>query len=168
MHCRAFHFLHEEETRLIENVTTRRSSRNSKSLTLGETATLDRLRGLDDASRRADHAYENLFHHHRGSYLNRGVCVVYGNDGFLTDVRSQREAARVALKIEAMGYEVEGFGLSEDGYSWALVVRFKHGTPKSEREYIDWRLNAIVSDVWFEMAGLGPDFATKIAVVRGL
>jgi hypothetical protein len=91
---------------------------------------------------------------------------VYGNDGFSSDARSQREAVRVAHRVEAMGHEIEGFGLSGDDYSWAIVVRFAPGTPKAEREYVDWRLNAIVWDIWFEMAGLGPDFATKIAIER--
>ena len=139
-----------------------------KTLSRAEREVLARLRGLKNASRRAAHAYRNLFHCHRGSYLSRRACVIYGNDGFSTEVRSQREAVRVALEIEAMGHEVEGFGVSEDGYSWALVVRFAHGTPKSERGYVDWRLNSVVGDVWFKMAGLSPYFATEIAVERGL
>jgi hypothetical protein len=148
----------------MANQTKVRKSNATKALTKAEAAVLARLNGLKDASRQAAYAYSNLFRYHRGSYLSRGTCVIYGNDGFSTDVRSQREAVRVAKQIEEMGYEIEGFGLAGEGYTWALTIRFEPGTGREEREYVDSSLNSLVSDVWMEMAGFGPSFATKMAI----
>jgi hypothetical protein len=152
----------------MENTTNRKPKNTSKRLTRAEKATLDRLKGLRAASRQANHAYNNLFHYHRGTYLIRRTCVVYGNDGFHSDgVRSQREAVRVAQRVEARGYQIEGFGVSDGGYSWAIVIRFDPRTNRTEKECADWRLNSMVWDVWCEIAGQGPDFASKVAVERG-
>jgi hypothetical protein len=51
------------------------------------------------------------------------VVGVFGNDNYITNDRARREVELVRQHLkEARGIEV-GFGLSQDGYTWAMVVR---------------------------------------------
>jgi len=51
------------------------------------------------------------------------VVGVFGNDNYITNDRARREVELVRQHLQdARGIEV-GFGLSQDGYTWAMVVR---------------------------------------------
>ena len=60
-----------------------------------EEAVLRRLAGLRSVRRQANHVNQAHFDRHRGAYLGRGRCVVFGNDGFTQDPRAQKEVAPV-------------------------------------------------------------------------
>jgi hypothetical protein len=67
-------------------------------------------------------------------------CVIFGNDGFSTDVRAKIEVAQLVQELERLGIEVKGFGVSEeDGYTWALRVAFRD----------DRLLDSLVWHIWF-------------------
>jgi hypothetical protein len=51
------------------------------------------------------------------------VVGVFGNDNYVTNVQARREVELVRQHLQDVrGVEV-GFGLSQDGYTWAMVVR---------------------------------------------
>ncbi len=54
----------------------------------------------------------------------RGQLVgAFGNDGYTTDERAQREVSVLRRLLGKAALEELGFGLSEDGHTWALLVR---------------------------------------------
>ena len=62
-----------------------------------------------------------------------------------TDVRVRKEVAVLVRRLEALGIEVLGFGLSPNRYSWAIrIAHNENALP-----------NALVWDVWFsDVCGL--------------
>jgi hypothetical protein len=92
----------------------------------------------------ADHAdvdYRENFSVHRGAWkVVRNECVVFGNDCFSDDIRSQIQVARLVQELESLGVKIKGFGISKDGgYTWALRVAFKD----------DYLLDRLVWHIWF-------------------
>jgi len=47
----------------------------------------------------------------------------FGNDGYTTDDRVQREVSALRRQLQEVVLEELGFGLSDDGHTWALLVR---------------------------------------------
>jgi hypothetical protein len=85
-----------------------------------------------EAARQANHVSEHLFAAHRGALPWRvaGYTVVFGNDGYSPaadgdpgDGSSPMVFAKVREHLAVVGVEELGFGLCDDGYSWAMIVR---------------------------------------------
>lgn len=51
------------------------------------------------------------------------VAAVFGNDNYLGSLIAQREVEMVRQQIREAHVEELAFGLSHDGYSWALLVK---------------------------------------------
>src|SRR5438105_14836299 len=51
------------------------------------------------------------------------VIGIFGNDNYLSDTRARREVELVRARIGDAGAQEVGFGLSPDGFSWAILVR---------------------------------------------
>jgi hypothetical protein len=51
------------------------------------------------------------------------VVGVFGNDGYAVDVRVKEEVAELRRRLEGAALKEMGFGLSEEGSAWALLVR---------------------------------------------
>lgn len=120
--------------------------RPGKRLTKIEKEILNRLQTeLDDkmAMGWATVAYRENFSAHRGAWKvpgKRRECVVFGNDGFSSDVRSRIEVVRLVQELERLDVKIKGFGVSKDGgYSWALRVVFNDAD----------LLDRLVWNVWF-------------------
>ncbi len=47
----------------------------------------------------------------------------FGNDGYTTDDRVRREVSALRRRLGKAAFEELGFGLSEDGHTWALLIR---------------------------------------------
>jgi hypothetical protein len=60
-----------------------------------------------------------------GRFLDDGNAIVgvFGNDNYLADCRVRREVELIRQRLRDAFAEEMGFGLSQDGYSWALLVR---------------------------------------------
>jgi hypothetical protein len=76
----------------------------------------------------AGYVREFLPHARRGAVairLPRGagqVIGVFGNDGYAADGRVKQEVAALRRQLQGAALEELGFGLSEDGLAWALLV----------------------------------------------
>ena len=132
-----------------------------KSLSRKAQGTLDRLFSLPRhaVNRCADVLHDRFFQYHRGTMIVNGYKVVFGNDGFNPDgaeddIRSRLEVVKVVQTIERINafwkrpiFEITGFGLSEDSYTWALRV---------ETGYFNWDgiLDTTVWDAWCRACGL--------------
>jgi hypothetical protein len=81
-----------------------------------------------------------LMTQHRGVLDCGDHFVVFGNDGYSDDPRSQREAAIV---LEHFKSDSPVLGVCEEGYSWAIVVT-DYSRPTFDAE----RLRKIVWDAW--------------------
>jgi hypothetical protein len=51
------------------------------------------------------------------------VVGVFGNDNYLADAKARREVELMREQLRESDAEEVGFGLSRDGFSWALLVR---------------------------------------------
>lgn len=67
----------------------------------------------------AEFAGNFLMNRHRGVIDCGDHFVVFGNDGYKNDPRSRREAE---LVMEALGDGTPVLGVSDEGYTWAVVV----------------------------------------------
>lgn len=76
----------------------------------------------------AAYVREFLPHARRGALtirLPRGtgeVTGVFGNDGYAADGRVKKEVTELRRRLREAALEEFGFGLSEDGHAWALLV----------------------------------------------
>jgi hypothetical protein len=76
----------------------------------------------------AGYVKEFLPHARRGALtlgLPRGVgqvIGVFGNDGYAADARVKHEVAALRRRLQEATLAELGFGLSEDGHAWALLV----------------------------------------------
>lgn len=130
---------------------------------------LDRLFGLprNAVNRCADVLLDRFSEYHRGAMIVNGYKVVFGNDGFNPDdveddLRSRLEVVKVVQAIERINalcnrpvFEITGFGLSEDSYTWALRV---------ETGYFNWDgiLTTAVWDAWFRACGSAHPFPNRL------
>jgi|SRR6516165_5973203 hypothetical protein len=71
----------------------------------------------------AEHLGDTMFETHRGAFVRREELVIYGNDGYGTDERARREVDAAQKWAIEKALDVTDFGLTEDGYSWALACR---------------------------------------------
>lgn len=53
---------------------------------------------------------------------NGQIAGVFGNDGYTVDERVKQEVAALRQRLREAALEELGFGLSEDGHAWALLV----------------------------------------------
>jgi hypothetical protein len=66
---------------------------------------------------------------HRGALMltspadNTAVAALFGNDDYAGDERSRRAAEFLRAQLCEAGVEELGFGLSDDGEAWALLIR---------------------------------------------
>src|SRR5262245_62295798 len=51
------------------------------------------------------------------------VLGIFGNDNYIAEAKARREVELTRCRLRACGAEEVGFGLSQDGYTWALLVR---------------------------------------------
>ncbi len=82
---------------------------------------------------------DQLFEAHRGViHLSCGDFVVFGNDGFATDERAKREVAVVRERTAGRASEI-AFATTEDGYSWALLLRLpeEHATEAGREAFCE-------------------------------
>lgn len=146
-----------------------------KKLTATETAALNRLQAkfTDDEDTIAWAEYINQHHsdNHRGASENDDSfdeignvcheCLVFGNDCFETDSRSQIEVALLALKFDELGIEITGFGIDPTGQTW--VMKALH-----EDQQL---LKLLVWNAWFEACGgevnpVKEEFDSRIAMME--
>jgi hypothetical protein len=90
------------------------------------------------------------------------VIGVFGNDNYIAEANSRREVELTRLRLRQMGAVEAGFGLSQDGYTWALLVRCDDRRYKTEagralqRELLKIALDEIVSRAWREACDAAP------------
>jgi len=75
------------------------------------------------AKRMAQYANESLMSQHRGLMpTGSDMYVLFGNDGFRTDIRSQMEAKAVSEAAQAEGCPVSDIQTDKSGLTWAIAV----------------------------------------------
>ena len=75
------------------------------------------------AKKVAEFIHQEMFESHRGvipsQYQN--VMAAFGNNGYSTNIKSQREVDATREFITDRSGQVLGFGVSSNGYSWAIL-----------------------------------------------
>jgi hypothetical protein len=90
------------------------------------------------------------------------VIGIFGNDNYIAEANSRREVELTRHLLKQMGAEEAGFGLSQDGYTWALLVRCDDGRYKTQagralqRELLKIALDEAVSRAWREACDAAP------------
>jgi hypothetical protein len=127
-------------------------------------------RTLNDVARGlATHARKNLATVERGAVpvrlveesigplrtIEEGAVVgLFGNDNYIAEARARREVVLIRQRLKDIPAEEIGFGLSQDGYTWALLVRAddRHfGTAAGKtmyRELLKMHLEEAVRQAW--------------------
>jgi hypothetical protein len=87
--------------------------------------------------------------------LEGGAVVgVFGNDNYIAEMRARREVELIRGRVRELGGEEVGFGLSQDGYTWALLVRCDESRYATEtgralqRELMKITLEDAVARAW--------------------
>jgi hypothetical protein len=105
----------------------------------------------------------------RGSLLIRMVgdgsviAGVYGNANYVADPKARQEVELVRQRLKEAGIEVQQFGLSLDGHTWALLVRLNDQPYQTEagkamyRELVKGQLDDIVQGVYQTLYGESPE-----------
>lgn len=81
-----------------------------------------------------------LMHRHRGVIDCDDRMIVYGNDGYQHDKRSQRE---VQIVMEHLSEDKPLLGVDEEGCSWAVVV-----TDYTRSKFDEEEMNELVWNAW--------------------
>lgn len=82
------------------------------------------------------------------------VVGVFGNDNYLADVKARREVQLIREQLRESDAKEVGFGLSQDGFSWALLVRVNDARYQTEcgrtlqKELLKVYLEDAVSRAW--------------------
>ena len=90
------------------------------------------------------------------------VLGVFGNDNYVAESKARREVELTRGRLRECGGEEVGFGLSPDGYSWALLVRCQQPRYKTEtgramqRELLKIALEETVSRAWRDACDAEP------------
>jgi hypothetical protein len=90
------------------------------------------------------------------------VIGIFGNDNYIAEANSRREVELTRQRLRQMGAEEAGFGLSQDGYTWALLVRctdcrYKTETGRAlQRELLKIALEEAVSRAWRDACDAAP------------
>ena len=113
----------------------------------------------------AMYARKELATHPRGSLLIRMVgdgsviAGVYGNANYIADPKARQEVDLVRQRLKEAGIEVQQFGLSLDGHTWALLVQLDDGAYQTEagkamyRELLKAELDDVVQGVYQTLHG---------------
>jgi hypothetical protein len=134
------------------------------------------VRWNEVATNLATHARHNFFFLPRGAVpvrlveddtvsgrvLEEGNVIigVFGNDNYLSDSRARQEVELIRLRLKETIAQEAGFGLSPDGYSWALIVKAdtqKYRTAVARafhRELLKASLEDAVEQAWQKVAGV--------------
>jgi hypothetical protein len=83
-----------------------------------------------------------LFHRHRGVIDCNDRFIIFGNDGYTNDPRSQREAEIVLHRLPE---DNPVLGIDVEGCSWAIVV-----TDYSRTKFDEEDLDRMVWDAWMQ------------------
>lgn len=71
----------------------------------------------------ADYIWEHLFDAHRGAFpFSEDITVVFGNDGYESEI-VQKEISLFTKSTAMKRIKVLGFGISEDNYTWCLLLK---------------------------------------------
>jgi hypothetical protein len=90
------------------------------------------------------------------------VIGIFGNDNYIAEANSRREVELTRQSIRQLGAEEAGFGLSQDGYTWAILVRCDDKRYQTEagralqRELLKIALDEAVSRAWREACDAAP------------
>jgi hypothetical protein len=82
------------------------------------------------------------------------VIGIFGNDNYIAEAKARREVELMRRRLRELGAEEAGFGLSQDGFTWALLVRcdeqrYRTGTGRAlQREMLKIALEEAVSRAW--------------------
>ena len=96
---------------------------------LGERYSVTTLNLSSFATILATYARTKLAHVHRAALLVRCardgsvVAAVFGNDDFARNRAARKEVDLVRQQLKEAGVEELAFGLSQDAFSWALLVK---------------------------------------------
>jgi hypothetical protein len=95
-----------------------------------------------EAARLAVDVQEQLYTVLRGAvnWYQPGIAVAFGNDGYEQDERTERQVRWLRETLPHFNSPVLGFGVSDDGFTWVLIVRTSN---------VEW-LNAVVWRAWRE------------------
>lgn len=102
-------------------------------------------------------------------FVDEGGAVVgvFGNDNYLADSKARREVQLIREQLrETDGREV-GFGVSQDGFSWALLVRVNDSRYHTEagktlqKELLKVFLEDAVSQAWKHACADAPADAAR-------
>jgi hypothetical protein len=90
------------------------------------------------------------------------VIGIFGNDNYIAEANSRREVELVRQEVGRLGAQEAGFGLSQDGYTWALLVRCDPSRYQTEtgralqRELLKISLEEAVSRAWRTVCDAAP------------
>jgi hypothetical protein len=97
----------------------------------------------------------------------RVVAGVFGNSNFIGDTRARLEAVMIRQRSQEAGLEPLEFGVSLDGYTWALLIRLDDGQYQTEagralhRELQKITLDDIVQEVGQTVYGTAPALSSS-------
>jgi hypothetical protein len=102
------------------------------------------------------------------------VIGVFGNDNYLWDDKTRKEVEVVRQRLRDVADATEmGFGLSQDGQTWALLVatdrdRYQTGAGQMfQKELLKAALENIVWNAWRNVSGMPADNALEDGVSQG-
>jgi hypothetical protein len=89
-------------------------------------------------------------------FVEDGTAVVgvFGNDNYQADAKARREVELIRVQLRDTDAEEVGFGLSRDGFSWALLVRVNDSRYQTavgktlQKELLKIYLEDAVSRAW--------------------
>jgi hypothetical protein len=93
------------------------------------------------------------------------LAAVFGNDNYRADFKARREVAMVRQCLREAHLQELGFGLSQDGHSWTLLVRTNGSRYQTdlgkqfEVEMLKVYLDDVVWRSWWTACGVPPDYA---------
>lgn len=93
------------------------------------------------------------------------IAGVFGNDNYVRDDRSRREATLVRHQLKEMAAEELGFAISPDGYTWAVLVQANQNGYHTlagrafQMEMLKNCLEEIVQRAWQSACDRGPNVA---------
>ena len=93
---------------------------------------------MNSAEVAANYAQTFLMRSHRGVYECEDHIIIFGNDAYTNDARSQREVELMQVALPAHGITESEFGVSNDGISWAIVADNQDGIDLRELEFELW------------------------------
>jgi hypothetical protein len=90
------------------------------------------------------------------------VLGIFGNDNYIAESKARREVELTRRRLHDVGAVEVGFGLSQDGYTWALLVRCEEHGYRTEagkalqRELLKVALEEAVSRAWRDACDADP------------